>query len=69
MLALCENIRRRRIELNMSQDELAKKLGYSSRTTIAKIEAGKNDIPISKVIAFAKALDVSPEELTGWITL
>ncbi len=69
MLALCENIRRRRIELNMSQDELAKKLGYSSRTTIAKIEAGKIDIPISKVIAFADALDISPGELTGWITL
>lgn len=35
-----DNIRNRRIELNLSQEELAKKLGYSDRSAISKIEAG-----------------------------
>lgn len=66
MLPLYDNIRRRRIELNMSQQELADKLGYTSRTTIAKIEAGRIDLPNSKVVAFAKALDIAPGILMGW---
>ena len=37
MLELHENIRARRVALNMTQQELAKKLGYKSTSTIAKI--------------------------------
>ena len=66
MLPVYDNIRRRRIELNISQQELANKLGYTSRTTIAKIEAGKIDLPNSKIEAFAEALDISPGVLMGW---
>lgn len=43
----------------MSQEELAQKLGYKSRSTIAKIESGENDLTQKKVAAFAKALNVS----------
>lgn len=66
MLPLYDNIRRRRIELNLSQQELADKLGYTSRTTIAKIEAGKIDLPNSKITALAKVLDIHPGILMGW---
>lgn len=66
MLPLYDNIRRRRIELNISQQELANKLGYTSRTTIAKIEAGKIDLSYSKIEAFAEVLDISPGILMGW---
>lgn len=66
MLPLYDNIRRRRIELGLSQQELANMLGYTSRTTIAKIEAGAIDIPQSKIVAFAKALNTSPGVLMGW---
>ena len=65
MLELYENIRARRIALNMTQQELAKKLGYKSTSTIAKIESGKNDIPQAKIAAFAAALDTTPAELMG----
>ena len=44
METIYERIRRLRQENNMSQDELAKKTGYTSRSTINKIEAGKIDI-------------------------
>lgn len=55
-MTLYERIKARREELEMSQEELAKILGYKSRSTIAKIEAGENDITQSKIVAFAKAL-------------
>lgn len=66
MDSLYINIKNRRIELGMSQEELAKKMGYISRSTIAKIESGTNDIPQSKIQAFAKALDTTPSFLMGW---
>ena len=65
MLELHENIRARRVALNMTQQELAKKLGYKSTSTIAKIESGENDIPQAKIAAFAAALDTTPAELMG----
>lgn len=49
-----------------SQEELAFKLGYKSRSTINKIECGINDITQSKVIEFAKVLDTSIAYLMGW---
>ncbi len=66
MLVLYENIRRRREELGISQEELANMLGYKSRSSINKIEKGINDIPQSKIVEFARALRITPEELMGW---
>lgn len=63
---LYENIRKRREELGMSQDELARKVGYTSRSTIARIEHGDINIPQDKIILFARALNVLPEYLMGW---
>jgi len=66
MSGIHENIKKRRIELGLSQEELANKTGYTSRSTIAKIEAGTNDIPQSKIETFAKALDTTPSYIMGW---
>ena len=61
-----KRIKNRRIELGYSQEELAKKLGYTSRSTINKIENGTNDITQSKVKDFAIALDTTVQYLMGW---
>lgn len=66
MLELYERIRIRREELGLSQEELAKKMGYKSRSSINKIETGENDIPQSKVKQFAIALDTTIAYLMGW---
>lgn len=66
MLELYQNIRNRRKELGMSQEELAKKVGYTSRSTIARIEKGEIDLSRSKIIAIAKALKTTPSDLMGW---
>lgn len=65
-MTLYKNIKDRRLALKLSQEDLAKKLGYKSTSTIAKIEAGKIDIPQSKIKAFADALDTTPSALMGW---
>lgn len=59
-------IRFKREEAGMTQEELATKLGYKSKTTIAKIESGANDIVQSKVVMFAQALETTVSYLMGW---
>lgn len=61
-----ERIRRRREELNMSQAELARMVGYTSRSTITRIERDGNGISQDKIVAIAKALRVTPSYLMGW---
>lgn len=66
MLDLYKNIKSLRLSKELSQEQLAAMTGYKDRTSIAKIEAGKVDLSQSKIIEFAKALDVSPSYLMGW---
>lgn len=66
MLKLYENIRAFRKAANMTQDELAKKTGYTDRSSIARIEKGEIDLPHSKIEQFASALGTSPSTLMGW---
>lgn len=49
----------------LSQTELAIKVGYKDKTSIAKIEAGKVDLPQSKIFAFAKNLGTTPSYILG----
>lgn len=60
-----ENIKRLREKQGMSQEELALKVGYRDRSSIAKIEAGLVDLTQSKIAAFAAALFVTPAQLMG----
>ena len=66
MAEIGHRIKARREQLQMTQEELAKKIGYKSKTTITKIENGTNDIVQSKVCDFAKALNTTPAYLMGW---
>lgn len=66
MSTIGDKILERRTALNMSQDELAQKVGYKDRSSIAKIESGERDIRQKKLIEFAKALDTTPQWLMGY---
>ena len=61
MSLLYKNIKNKRTALGLSQEELAKKVGYSGRSMIAKIEAGKIDLYQSKVDEIAKALETTTD--------
>lgn len=65
MSEISKRIKMRREELGMTTDELAKRMGYKDRSSITKIEKGKADIPQSKVVAFARALDTTTAYLIG----
>ena len=65
MLTLYTNIKKIRKELHMTQDELAKRTGYTNRSSIAKIEQGSVDLSQTKIQLFAEALGVTSSELMG----
>lgn len=66
-MGIGEKIKVRRKELGISQEELAKRIGYADRSIIAKMEIGRYSNPsISRVERIAKALEVSPAYIAGW---
>lgn len=64
-MELYENIRRKRKELKMTQQQLADLTGYGDRSSIAKIESGLVDLSQSKLELFAKVLHTTPGDLMG----
>ena len=66
MSTIGENIQRLRKALEWTQEDLAKKMGYKSKSTINKIELGINDIPQNKIVKFAEVLGTTPANLMGW---
>lgn len=66
LIDIGNRIKQLRIDKELSQDELAKRCGYTSRSTINKIELGINDIPQSKIKAIAEALGVCVGEILCW---
>lgn len=61
-----DRIRERRKELGMSQDDLAKKMGYSGKSAISRIENEGNNLTTDRVSKLASALDCTPGYLMGW---
>lgn len=66
MLKIYQNIKELRIANHWTQEDLAKKMGYTDRSTIAKIESGKVDITQTKIVEFARLFGVEPGDLLGW---
>lgn len=56
-------VREARKKRDMSQLELARRCGYSTKTTICKIEKGDRNFPVDKVEVIARALNVSAQWL------
>lgn len=66
MAHIGEKIMERRKAMGITQEELARRMGYKSKSTINKIEMGINDIPQSKVAKFSEVLGVSIAYLLDW---
>lgn len=65
-MTIGEKIKQARIDKGLTQEELAEKLGYKSRSSVNKIETGGRDIPRSQIKRIAEILDVSPISLLGF---
>jgi transcriptional regulator with XRE-family HTH domain len=61
-----EKIKARRLELGISQRELARRMGYSDNSTLNRIEKGTVDVTQAKVVQFSKALNCSIAYLMDW---
>lgn len=64
-MSIAERIKERREALGMSQEELATKIGYKSRSSINKIELGVHQLTQRKIKAIADALNVTPNYILG----
>ena len=62
-MTMYDRIKKLRLEQDLSQEDLAHKVGYKGRSMIARIESGQVDISQSKVKAFATALNTSVDYL------
>ena len=63
-MCLANNIRYLRRKNNLSQDDIAEKLGYKSYTTIQKWEMGISEPSISKLKALAEIFHVDINDMT-----
>lgn len=66
MATFGERLKFLRDQKGVTQEDLAKKMGYTDRSMIAKIESGKVDLSQSKIIEFAKIFNIDPGDLMGW---
>lgn len=57
---IATNVRNRRLELGLTMEQLAKKMGYKSKVSIFNIENGLANLPTAKIIELAAALDTTP---------
>ena len=64
-LELYKNIKARRVELGLTQTELARRAGYADKSMISRIEKGLIDLPQTKIMEIAQALHTTPSELMG----
>ena len=62
-LHIGHKIKEIREKFNLSQEEIAEKLGYSSGAPISYIESGRRSLSRSKIITFCKMFNVPIEEL------
>lgn len=64
-MTIGQRVKKLRMEKGLTQTELAEKLGYKSKSSVAHIENGR-DIPRSMVVALSDILDTTPAYLMGW---
>jgi transcriptional regulator with XRE-family HTH domain len=65
-MTIHENIKRLRLEKNLTLEELGKKVG-TTKQTIKRYESGEiSTIPYDKIVLLADTLGVAPGVLMGW---
>lgn len=62
-----DRVKARRIQLELTQQQLADRTGYRYRSSINRIEQGQVEATLDKIEIFAKALHTSRSYLVGWV--
>lgn len=66
MMTIGQRIKKRRLELGLSQEELAKRMGNKSRASVCTVEKDKEDLTTDRIRKYAEALETTPTYLMGW---
>lgn len=66
-MTIGERIKNRRVELGMTQQELAEKIGYKGKAAICKIESGERELKQTKIKPISEALQTTTEYIMGWV--
>ena len=65
-MSIGQRIKSRREELGLSQEDLAHKIGYKSKSSINKIELDIQQLRQSKIKQIADALETTTDYIMGW---
>lgn len=66
-MTIGERVKFRRKQLQLTQEELAKRLGNSSRASVCTIEKDREDLTTTRIAKLATALETTPAWLMGWV--
>ncbi len=64
-MTIGDRVKELRLKKGLTQEALAEKLGYKSKSSVAHIENGR-DIPRSMIVQLSEILDTTPAYLMGW---
>lgn len=62
-----EFIRRRRLELGLSQGDMIKALGYKNRNSISNVELGREGLPVKHVYRYAEVLQLPRDDFFRFV--
>lgn len=65
-MSVGQRVKERRKALGLTQEELAKRLGNSSRASICTVEKDREDLTTTRIAKLANALETSPAYLMEW---
>lgn len=65
-MTIGQRIKARRLELGLTQEDLAKRLGNKSRASVCTVEKDKEDLTTTRIRQYAEALSCTPAYLMGW---
>ena len=65
-MTTAERIKERREAIGLTQDELAKRIGFSDRSSVTKIEKSGDQVTLKTVEKMVAALSCSVQYLMGW---
>ena len=66
-MTIGERVKYRRKQLGLTQEELAKRLGNSSRASVCTVEKDREDLTTTRIAKLAQALETTPAFLVGWV--
>lgn len=67
-MTIGDRIKQRREELGITQEELAQRRGYTSKSAVSRAETAGNNVGYKRIVKFADALGTTALFLSGWDT-